>query len=95
MEDRIDEQVDQSLGEDNKAIAQNLLMQAALLEQEAEKKRADAIKYDPSLTEKAMQPAKRGRGRPRVQPKRLWLKGQRYQTTKLEQAVASLDTSGT
>ena len=39
--------------EDNKAIAQNLLMQV-LLEKEAEKKREEAVKYDP-LTEKAMQ----------------------------------------
>ena len=61
--ERVQEQVDQSLGEDNKAIAQNLLMQA-LLEKEAEKKREEAVKYDP-LTEKAMQPAKRGRGRPK------------------------------
>ena len=35
------------------------------VEKEAEKKRAEAVKYDPSLTEKAMQPAKRGRGRPK------------------------------
>jgi len=63
--ERVQEQVDQSLGEDNKAIAQNLLMQAVLLEKEAEKKREEAVKYDPSLTEKAMQPAKRGRGRPK------------------------------
>ena len=53
------------MGEDNKAIAQNLLQQAVLLEKEAEKKREEAVKYDPSLTEKAMQPAKRGRGRPK------------------------------
>ena len=63
--ERVQEQVNQSLGEDNKAIAQNLLQQAVLLEKEAEKKRAEAVKYDPSLTEKAMQPAKRGRGRPK------------------------------
>ena len=35
--ERVQEQVDQSLGEDNKAIAQNLLQQAVLLEKEAEK----------------------------------------------------------
>ncbi len=63
--ERVQEQVNQSLGEDNKAIAQNLLQQAVLLEKEAEKKREEAVKYDPSLTEKAMQPAKRGRGRPK------------------------------
>ena len=63
--ERVQEQVNQSLGEDNKAIAQNLLQQAVLLEREAEKKREEAVKYDPSLTDKAMQPAKRGRGRPK------------------------------
>ena len=49
---------------DNKKIAQNLLIQAVMLEEEAVKKRAEAVKYDPTLTEKAEKPAKRGRGRP-------------------------------
>jgi len=62
--DRIADNVDVSLGEDNKLIAQNLLQQAVMLEEEATKKRAEAVKYDPSLTEKAEKPAKRGRGRP-------------------------------
>jgi hypothetical protein len=35
-----------------------------LLEKEAEKKRAEAVRFDPSLTEKAEKPAKKGRGRP-------------------------------
>ena len=35
-----------------------------MLEKEAERKRAEAVKYDPTLTEKAEKPAKRGRGRP-------------------------------
>jgi hypothetical protein len=35
-----------------------------MLEEEAERKRAEAVKYDPSLTEKAEKPAKKGRGRP-------------------------------
>jgi len=40
------------------------LIQAVMLEEEATKKRAEAVKYDPSLAEKAEKPAKRGRGRP-------------------------------
>jgi len=90
--DRIDEQVNQSLGEDNKAIAQNLLMQAALLEQEAEKKRADAIKYDPTLAEKGNEPAKRGRGRPKGTTKEAMAERAEADSN-LEQAVASLDTT--
>ena len=61
---RIADNVDASIGEDNKQIAQNLLQQAVLLEEEAMKKRAEAVKFDSSLTDKAEQPAKRGRGRP-------------------------------
>ena len=64
VQERITEQVDMSLEEDNKKIAQNLLIQAVMLEEEATKKRAEAVKYDSSLTEKAEKPAKRGRGRP-------------------------------
>ena len=64
VQERMEEQVDQSLGDDNKKIAQNLLIQAVMLEEEATKKRAEAVEYDPSLAEKAEKPAKRGRGRP-------------------------------
>jgi hypothetical protein len=64
VQERITEQVDMSLEEDNKKIAQNLLIQAVMLEEEATKKRADAVRYDPSLSEKAEKPAKKGRGRP-------------------------------
>jgi hypothetical protein len=64
VQERVTEQVDMSLEEDNKKIAQNLLIQAVMLEEEATKKRAEAVKYDPSLTEKAEKPAKKGRGRP-------------------------------
>jgi hypothetical protein len=64
VQERMEEQVDQSLGDDNKRIAQNLLIQAVMLEEEATKKRAEAVEYDPSLAEKAEKPAKRGRGRP-------------------------------
>ena len=64
VQERITEQVDMSLEEDNKKIAQNLLIQAVMLEEEATKKRAEAVKYDSSLTEKAEKAAKKGRGRP-------------------------------
>jgi len=64
VQERMTEQVDMSLEEDNKKIAQNLLVQAVMLEEEATKKRAEAVRYDPTLTEKAEKPAKRGRGRP-------------------------------
>jgi len=64
VQERMTEQVDLSLEEDNKKIAQNLLIQAVMLEEEATKKRAEAVRYDPSLTEKAETPAKKGRGRP-------------------------------
>ena len=64
VQEYMTEQVDKSLGDDNKKIAQNLLVQAVMLEEEAERKRAEAVKFDPSLTEKAEKPAKRSRGRP-------------------------------
>jgi hypothetical protein len=64
VQENIADQVDASLEGDNKKIAQNLLIQAVMLEKEAERKRAEAVKFDPSLTEKAEKPAKRGRGRP-------------------------------
>lgn len=62
--EHIAEQVDASIEGDNKKIAQNLLIQAVMLEEEADRKRAEAIKFDPTLTEKATKPAKKGRGRP-------------------------------
>ena len=64
VQERMEEQVDRSLGDDNKMIAQNLLVQAVMLEEEAVKKRAEAVTFDPSLAEKAEKPAKKGRGRP-------------------------------
>jgi len=62
---RIDEQVALNRDQDNKAIAQNLLQQAVLLEDEAEKKRAEAVRFDPTLAQKAAEAPKRGRGRPK------------------------------
>ena len=62
--ENITEQIDKDAEGDNKKIAQNLLIQAVMLEEEATKKRAEAVKYDPTLTDKAEKPAKRGRGRP-------------------------------
>ena len=62
--ENVQEQIDTDAACDNKKIAQNLLIQAMLLEKEAEKKRAEAVRYDPSLAEKAEKPAKKGRGRP-------------------------------
>ena len=64
VQERMSEQVDTSLADDNKMIAQSLLIQAVMLEEEAVKKRAEAVTYDPSLAEKAKKPAKKGRGRP-------------------------------
>jgi len=64
VQENVTEQVDMAAEGDNKKIAQNLLVQASMLEQEAERKRAEAVKYDPTLTEKATKPAKKGRGRP-------------------------------
>ena len=62
--ENVQEQIDMDAEGDNKKIAQNLLIQAVMLETEAEKKRAEAVKFDPSLTDKAEKPAKKGRGRP-------------------------------
>ena len=62
--ENVQEQIDMDAEGDNKKIAQNLLIQAVMLEEEAIKKRAEAVKFDPTLTEKAEKPAKRGRGRP-------------------------------
>jgi len=61
----VKDNVDMSVGDDAKMIAQNLLQQAVLLEQDALRKRAEAVQYDPSLAEKAEKPAKKGRGRPK------------------------------
>lgn len=75
---QVDTNVEESQKDENKAIAQNLLIQANLLQQDADAKRAEAFKYDPSLAPKAetkskskvrvttgKEPAKRGRGRPK------------------------------
>ena len=62
--ENVQEQIDADAAGDNKKIAQNLLIQAMLLEKEAEKKRDEAVRFDPTLTEKATKPAKKGRGRP-------------------------------
>jgi hypothetical protein len=64
LSENITEQIDMTAEGDKKKIAQNLLVQAVMLEEEAVKKRAEAVKYDPSLTERAEKPAKKGRGRP-------------------------------
>ena len=49
VQERMEQQVDSSLADDNKMIAQNLLIQAVMLEEEAVKKRAEAVTFDPSL----------------------------------------------
>lgn len=75
-ESQVDANVEESKQDENKMIAQNLLVQAQLLEQDAEAKRQEAYKYDPSLkpaeTSKPKvrvttgdEKPKRGRGRPR------------------------------
>jgi hypothetical protein len=71
---QVDANVEASKADENKAIAQNLLIQAKLMEDDAAAKRAEAIKYDPSLkpsVEKSKvrvttgDKPKRGRGRPK------------------------------
>jgi len=72
---QVDTNVEESKQDENKQIAQNLMIQAQLLEQDAVAKREEAYKYDPSLkpTEKkskvrvtsSEEKPKRGRGRPR------------------------------
>jgi hypothetical protein len=77
-ESRIDANVKSSKADENKQIAQNLLVQANLLAAEAEAKRQEAYNYDPSLKSKAKTPkvkatakastvtdAPKKRGRPR------------------------------
>lgn len=78
VESQVDTNVAESQKDENKAIAQNLLIQANLLAQDAEAKRNEAYKYDPSLAPKKEAKAKvrvtkstdssvpkRGRGRPK------------------------------
>jgi hypothetical protein len=48
-ESRIDMNVAESKSEESRQIAQNLLVQAQLLEADAQRKREEAYKYDPSL----------------------------------------------
>jgi hypothetical protein len=62
--ENVQEQIDMDAEGDNKKIAQNLLTQAVMLENEADRKRTEAVRFDPSLAEKAEKPAKRSRGRP-------------------------------
>ena len=72
---QVDTNVEESKQDENRQIAQNLLIQATLLEQDAVAKREEAYKYDPSLkpTEKkskvrvtkAKTDAPKKRGRPR------------------------------
>lgn len=49
---QVDANVEESKQDENKQIAQNLLIQAQLLEQDATAKREEAYKYDPSLKPK-------------------------------------------
>ena len=72
---QVDTNVEESKQDENRQIAQNLLIQAELLEQDATAKREEAYKYDPSLKPvekkvrvtkaKSEAPVKRGRGRPK------------------------------
>lgn len=57
-ESRIDTNVKLSKADENKQIAQNLLVQANLLASEAEAKRQEAYNYDPSLMPKTKKAAK-------------------------------------
>lgn len=72
---QVDTNVEESKQDENRQIAQNLMIQAQLLEQDAVAKREEAYKYDPSLrpTEtkskvrvtKAQTDAPKKRGRPK------------------------------
>jgi Ser-tRNA(Ala) deacylase AlaX len=72
---QVDTNVEESKQDENRQIAQNLMIQAQLLEQDAVAKREEAYKYDPSLkpTEtkskvrvtKAKTDAPKKRGRPK------------------------------
>ena len=63
---QVDTNVEESKEEENKQIAQNLMIQAQLLEQDANAKREEAYKYDPSLkpVEPKLSTAPKKRGRP-------------------------------
>lgn len=71
IEDRtqVDVNVDASKQDENKQIAQNLLIQATLLETDAKSKREQAYKYDPSLKPASVtistDEPKKNRGRPK------------------------------
>jgi len=56
-----DVNVSESQQDEARQIAQNLLIQAELLERDAEAKRQEAYKYDPSLNPENKPKAKRGR----------------------------------
>ena len=72
---QVDTNVDESKQDENRQIAQNLMVQAQLLEQDAIAKREEAYKYDPSLrpsetkakvrVTKAESDAPKKRGRPK------------------------------
>lgn len=72
---QVDTNVDESKQDENRQIAQNLMVQAQLLEQDAIAKREEAYKYDPSLrpsetkakvrVTKAESDATKKRGRPK------------------------------
>jgi len=72
---QVDANVEDSKKDENRAIAQNLMVQANLLEQDAIAKREEAYKYDPSLrpseakpkvrVTKAKTDAPKKRGRPK------------------------------
>jgi hypothetical protein len=51
--------------DENKQIAQNLLLEARLLDQAAEQKRNEALKYDPTLGSPTIVSEKKQRGRPK------------------------------
>ena len=77
VDSQVDANVEESKQDENRQIAQNLLIQAQLLEQDATAKREEAYKYDPSLrptetkskvrvtTGAKKSTAKRGPGRPK------------------------------
>lgn len=62
---RVDTNVEESKLEESKQIAQNLMIQAELLEKDAEAKRQEAYKYDPSLKTEAVKETPKKRGRPK------------------------------
>ena len=72
---QVDTNVEESKQDENRQIAQNLMVQAQLLEQDAVAKREEAYKYDPSLrpketkskvrVTKAQTDAPKKRGRPK------------------------------